>query len=117
MVGHEIGDHILIKVAKRIGNSLQSIDHISRLSGDEFAVILTGISDKEKVEWIVKEILRSIGSTMTVEGQQYSLSCSIGIANYPENAKRIDETHSKMNIAISSVKNRGGEDMHFIGPT
>lgn len=112
-MGHEVGDYILINVAKRISNSLRTSDHISRLSGDEFAVILEGLSDQDEIELVVQNIINNIQKSIYVARQYYNLSCSIGVALYPNDGDKSDEILNHTNTALTTVKERGGGEYLF----
>ncbi|HEY9577013.1 MAG TPA: diguanylate cyclase, partial [Pseudobacillus sp.] len=105
--GHEIGDFILTEAARLIKQSLRSTDLIARLGGDEFTVLLKNINNIEEVDRLAKRIQSNFQKPLTVVNQQYTLSCSIGIALFPLNGEKADELLNKADAALYAVKERG----------
>ncbi len=85
--GHETGDHLLVETAKRISRSIRKEDTVSRLAGDEFAIMLANIPDvataEETSRIIAKKILSQLRQPFEIDGREIVVSASIGIALYP----------------------------------
>jgi len=81
--GHEIGDKLLIEVAKRIASCIREEDTISRLGGDEFALLLGGIESVLYSEGILKRIHQSLSQPYLINKQTLNISASSGLAFYP----------------------------------
>lgn len=82
-LGHVIGDELLVAIAERLKHCARETDTISRLAGDEFAVIITRINQEEDVEQIAKKIIQSLSSVYSVGGYEVFITASIGINLYP----------------------------------
>ncbi|HHF0526203.1 TPA: diguanylate cyclase [Legionella anisa] len=85
--GHRIGDLLLVAVSEFLRNSIRKDDLALRLGGDEFAIILNGLNSTNSVYKIVENIQRNIANKYTLEGNEVSITASIGIAFY----RTIDE--------------------------
>lgn len=106
--GFEAGDYVLSVVAKRLKRVLEKKHPIGRLSGDEFAFLLTDITNAEHAEQIIKELQTHLEEPIEVMGQPHILSFSFGIALYPEHAKKASELAMKAEKALSITKEQGG---------
>ncbi len=94
--GRSIGDKLLQQVAERLETIFRKCDNISRLSisrvvGDEFAILLTDLSDKEQVTWTVKRLLDEINIPIIIEENTINMSSRVGISLYPTDASTADD--------------------------
>src|SRR5258708_38138617 len=85
-LGHAVGDLLLKSVADRLRAITRAEDTVERLSGDEFAVILTELRSAEDGELVARKILGALGDPHALEQHTVSGSGSIGIAVYPDDA-------------------------------
>ncbi len=93
-LGHEIGDHVLREVARRLSTSTRDSDLVGRLGGDEFAVLIEGVGDDtDGLTSIADKILRRFNDEIIVDGHTLRVSTSIGIATFsphrPESVKSL----------------------------
>ncbi|MFC5299784.1 putative bifunctional diguanylate cyclase/phosphodiesterase [Azospira restricta] len=86
-LGHQAGDELLRMVAQRILRSLRRDDIVARLGGDEFAVILKGLSARSEATQVCAKLIESIGQPFPIEGQDFFVTASIGVAFFPEDAE------------------------------
>lgn len=101
--GHEVGDFVLKIVAQRIQHIIRSYDCVFRLGGDEFAVLIQHCRQEVAIR-VADELWKSINAPMSFNADKFSISTSIGIAQYRENdtvsalVKRADDAmyHSKV---------------------
>jgi len=111
--GHEMGDLILIEVAKRIRECLRSSDVVARFGGDEFTILLSSISGAKDVEIVAQRMITLFREPVELEGHLFNLSCSIGIALYPSNGRVVDELLKRADIALYTVKEQGRNGFLF----
>ncbi len=107
MLGHELGDRLLIEVAQRIRDCVRDQDTVARLGGDEFAVILEGVSEAREVLPVIERIIRSLSEVTTVEGHSVNSSISVGVAMYPENGSDLSELLRAADLAMYQAKSSG----------
>ncbi len=107
MLGHEVGDKLLIKAAKRIRANVRDQDTVARLGGDEFAVVLEGVSEPKEVLPVIERIVDSLREVTTVDGHEVNTSTSIGIAMYPENGNNLSELLRAADLAMYQAKSSG----------
>lgn len=79
-LGHTIGDKVLMIAAKRFVRMLADADHVARIGGDEFAVILRNLSTVGKAQKVARRIFRSISQPFSLSGNRISINVNIGIA-------------------------------------
>ena len=82
--GHETGDRLLVAVAERLGAAVRkTTDAVARLSGDEFAILQTGLNDSQAALSLARKLLHSVSQPFVLEGRKVQTAASIGIAMYP----------------------------------
>ncbi|GEB73196.1 hypothetical protein PCARR_a1095 [Pseudoalteromonas carrageenovora IAM 12662] len=79
-LGHEVGDHFLIKICELIKNTVRNTDTFARLGGDEFAIFMENITHKNQVSEALKRIQTALSKPLNVDGHLLQASTSIGIA-------------------------------------
>ncbi|HET6725013.1 MAG TPA: GGDEF domain-containing protein [Gammaproteobacteria bacterium] len=82
-LGHVFGDKLLEKVARRLRGVLRQNDVLARIGGDEFAVLLTGISDRAAVKAVVEKIDAALDRPFVIEEHEYQVGVSAGYALSP----------------------------------
>ncbi len=105
-LGHLFGDQVLQEVATRLGRCLRSSDTLCRLGGDEFVIHLHD-AGRDAADGTAQRIIAAIGQPVQVGELQFSLSCSIGIALYPQDGQNLDELVRSADTAMYQVKERG----------
>ncbi|WP_428423265.1 putative bifunctional diguanylate cyclase/phosphodiesterase [Methylibium sp.] len=105
--GHAQGDLVLKAVAVRLRDALRAADTLARLGGDEFIVLVEDVAGAADCIQVVKRALASMGEPLLVSGQQIHLSCSIGVAIYPD-AGAADRLIAHADAAMYEAKRSGG---------
>jgi diguanylate cyclase (GGDEF)-like protein len=85
-LGHMAGDSLLIEIAQRIGQCVDTRDVVTRISGDAFAILLREITNTEQVCLVAQRILAAIVKPTTINGQECRVTASIGISLFPLDA-------------------------------
>ena len=115
-LGHGAGDQVLRLVAQRIRDSLDISTTISRWSGDEFLVMLPDYNALEAAK-IAHSINGSFDqSIVLLDGHELFISCSIGIAEYPQDGETIDTLVKSAETAMNVVKRQGGRNYRYFDP-
>ena len=81
--GHSLGDEVLVNVAQRLKGLLKEKDTIARIGGDEFIIMLENYEDLIYLEKTIQGILGLFESPVLAKGRSFNLTCSIGVALYP----------------------------------
>lgn len=111
-LGHAFGDRVLVEVSDRLGDCLRQIDTAARLGGDEFILLLNQV-DASGAESVARRALNSLVRPIEVDGMNFSVTCSIGIAMYPEDGSDMEELLKNADSAMYAVKQRGRSDFRF----
>ncbi len=98
--GHKAGDAVLVHVAKAISAVIRESDMAARLGGDEFVVLLGGVSNLEDTQRIRHEIQQAIARPFIFQGRDLSVTASVGVALYPDDAGQIDDLISSADEAM-----------------
>jgi diguanylate cyclase (GGDEF)-like protein/PAS domain S-box-containing protein len=116
-LGHHVGDGLLRSIASRLLNVVRNGDTVARLGGDEFVVILNGIADVEEIGKIVDQRLISlIRKPHQVDGAELNISCSVGVAVYPDDGEDIDRLMRHADVAMYQAKSSGRDNLQFFTP-
>jgi c-di-GMP phosphodiesterase Gmr len=105
--GHAIGDALLIEISKRLGMDLRESDILSRISGDEFMLLLNPIQNEAEVAEYIHFILQRLKAPFFIDESEIFASTSIGVSLYPEHGKSYDALRQNADIAMYRVKNGG----------
>ncbi len=114
-LGHMFGDQVLVEVTARLQRCLRQTDTLSRLGGDEFVIHLHE-ADRHAAEVTAQRIIEAITRPVTIDKMQFTLSCSIGIAMYPQDGATLDELIQCADTAMYQVKERGKGHYRFYQP-
>jgi diguanylate cyclase (GGDEF)-like protein len=85
-LGHSAGDQMLAIIANRITDVLRADDIVCRIGGDEFAVIIENLSEREQAGRIAGKLIDVMQTPVNLNGQDMILGASIGIVIAPDNA-------------------------------
>jgi diguanylate cyclase (GGDEF)-like protein len=108
--GHETGDKLLKIAAQRLKSSLRADDKISRIGGDEFTILLTEIKSEKDVEMIINKLKNRIAEPYQIDGQEVSISCSIGYSMDDQKEKSFKELLNQADTAMYLVKNEKNQN-------
>ncbi|MGA2539828.1 MAG: GGDEF domain-containing protein, partial [Terracidiphilus sp.] len=115
--GHAAGDRILKITAKRMQHHVRSEDCAGRLGGDEFIIILPGLSLDRNVLKVVERILRTIEEPIEIEGgARVNVTASIGLSRYPVDGSSSEALISRSDMAMYRVKGGGGNAFDLFRP-
>ncbi|MEI6544980.1 MAG: EAL domain-containing protein [Methylococcales bacterium] len=112
-LGHQVGDYLLVEVAKRITNCVSASDTVSRLGGDEFMIILSELNGHFHAETIAEKILASLNQPLKLNNELIYTSCSIGISMYPNNGNTTDDLIKNADQAMYQSKQSGRNCFSF----
>ncbi|MBK1679326.1 EAL domain-containing protein [Rhodocyclus tenuis] len=116
-LGHHIGDALLRSVARRLIDGVRAADTVSRLGGDEFVIILNGFEHTDEVmEIVYQRLIPRIRQPHDIDGAELFVSCSVGIAVYPDDAEEIDLLMRNADAAMYLAKTSGRNNAQFFTP-
>ena len=112
--GHAVGDLCLRKLADRLCTRLRASDTVARSGGEEFTVLLGGLTTTSDAELVVAELLAGVRQPFTVDGYNLEISASIGIAIYPTDGTDSQALWRAADTAMYKAKHSGGNQYLFV---
>jgi diguanylate cyclase (GGDEF)-like protein len=125
-LGHSAGDELLKKVAITLEQSIRSSDivgmghnkepgesSISRLGGDEFSILITDLTDGKHSAKIAARVIKNLSKPVLIEGHEFTISCSMGIALYPLDGKDVETLLKNADAAMYHAKDMGRNNYQF----
>jgi diguanylate cyclase (GGDEF)-like protein len=116
-LGHAAGDQLLTAVAERVRSCIRPHDLAARLGGDEFAILLHDDPQLAGALSVATRIIRSMGVTFPIEGQDLKISASIGIAASQGGVERADDLLRNADVAMYTAKQGGKNRFSVFEPT
>jgi diguanylate cyclase (GGDEF)-like protein len=113
--GHAVGDEVLKTVAARLKSSTRSTDICARVGGDEFVVIATQLDDEAQAGEVAKKLMARLTEYIAVDGKEYALGASIGVALYPQHGRNLAELVQRADKAMYQVKRTGKSGCEIFG--
>ena len=110
--GHSIGDLVLEQVGQRLKTLSRGKDVVARVGGDEFLLLLNNVGTQEGIANVAERLIQGLSHPYAAEGREVMISCSVGIAMYPDGC-----SHAKLiaraDAAMYSSKRSGGSRHTF----
>jgi diguanylate cyclase (GGDEF)-like protein/PAS domain S-box-containing protein len=105
--GHAVGDVVLREVAARLRAVVRPADTVARLGGDEFVVCCEDVGASAEAVVLAERILAALGAPYAVDGQELSLSASVGIAIAGRGTDGPDDVLRSADAAMYTAKGNG----------
>jgi diguanylate cyclase (GGDEF)-like protein/PAS domain S-box-containing protein len=115
-MGHDMGDRLLVEMAKRLSDCVRESDTVVRLGGDEFVILLTNIHKVEDISHSMQRILASVSQNCTIDHRDFVVSCSIGISMYPQDGRDPNTLLKHADSAMYEAKRAGRNNLQFYTP-
>lgn len=112
-LGHYFGDIVLKEIAGKLKRIFRETDYISRIGGDEFAVLMKNINDVNKITEKAKEILAVLNNTYQGDNGSYTITGSVGICLYPLDGINYVDIYKNADVALYHSKSRGKNTYTF----
>ncbi|MGV8894695.1 MAG: EAL domain-containing protein [Burkholderiaceae bacterium] len=114
-LGHSIGDALLVALAQRLSAGVREQDILSRLGGDEFILVLPE-TDAAGAAHIARILLEAMAKPYQIKLHELTITASIGIALYPDNAVDFESLSKCADIAMYRAKHDGRNNFCFYSP-
>ncbi len=113
-LGHDAGDDLLKQVAGRLNLCVRAGDTVSRLSGDEFVIVLAEVAQPEDAALVAEKIIASLEEPIAVMGRMITVTTSIGITVCPGiSSVDIQELMKQADLAMYETKEAGRNGYRF----
>jgi diguanylate cyclase (GGDEF)-like protein/PAS domain S-box-containing protein len=116
VLGHHAGDLLLQEVAARLSSVSGRNGLVSRLSGDEFAVMHDGVGSEEAACALAERLLEELAKPFTLLGRRLSISASIGIALFAADGRGAEELLRDADLAMYKAKSKGRRSFCLFEP-
>jgi len=112
-LGHAAGDEVLVEVAERLAQLTRRSDVVARVGGDEFLLVVTDFASDAAVSMIATRIQELFGRPFTIQGGEYWMGASIGIAMFPRDGDEPDVLIRHADLALYQAKAAGRGTFRF----
>jgi diguanylate cyclase (GGDEF)-like protein len=119
-LGHGFGDRGLVELATRVLNGVRAGDTVARFGGDEFIVLLDGVTGAQDAAYVAAKVRDAVQAPYRLDGQEVSIGASVGVGVYPIDGTSPDELVRSADTAMYREKRRastlGPESSPQAGP-
>jgi diguanylate cyclase (GGDEF)-like protein/PAS domain S-box-containing protein len=112
-LGHNAGDELLKVVAERMSGCLRAGDTVGRFGGDEFVLVLTEPDDGAAAASVLERVRETVLKSIMLGGQEVQVSCSIGVAVYPDDGADAGTLLMHADTAMYRAKELGKNNCQF----
>jgi diguanylate cyclase (GGDEF)-like protein len=105
-LGHAVGDRVLLELAQRMDGCKRADDVLARIGGDQFALLVHD-ADTAAAEAAARRVLNVVAQPCDLDGAPFTITCSIGVALFPQHGQSIDELVRHAETAMRAVKSGG----------
>jgi diguanylate cyclase (GGDEF)-like protein len=115
-LGHHAGDTLLQQMAEKLAAAVRQSDTVARLGGDEFVVVLPDMRDGQDLTPLAQKLLEIIAVPSHLEGNELSVSASIGISVFPDDGADLDTLMRNADTAMYHAKECGRNNFQYFTP-
>ena len=112
-LGHNVGDELLVDVAKRLKGCIRDRDTAARLGGDEFTLVIHDLNDANDMLSIGEKVVGVLRDPFTLAGKPQQISGSVGITIYPDDGEDVQTLLKNADIAMYKAKQAGKNRYQF----
>ena len=106
-VGHARGDQLLRGASDRIQSLIRDGDSLARVGGDEYVLLLPSVSGRQAAFDVAERVLKGMREPWTLDGREYRITISLGVAMYPTDGADADTLLRKADTAMYAAKDDG----------
>lgn len=119
--GHGVGDSMLVEVSQRLHTCVREGDTLSRFGGDEFVLLLEGLSEDRthaavQAQGVAEKVLEKLRLPYVLDGSDFHSSSSIGITLFLKHDEKIEELLKQADTAMYEAKKSGRNTLRFFDP-
>ena len=114
--GREGGDALLKEIATRLNSCVREEDSVARVGDDEFTLLIMKPSNVNDVTTVARKVLQSVAQPISVDGHQFNVTTSIGIAFYPQDGGDAESLLKNAGAALFQAKEAGRNSYQLCSP-
>jgi len=115
-LGHGVGDELLVQIATRLKSTVRQGDTVGRLSGDEFALVLSPLARPDHASLVGQKINDALATPFSIQGHTVYVSGSIGISLFPGDGTDPEQLLKNADMAMYRAKQSGRNGCQFYMP-
>ena len=112
-LGHDVGDKIIVEMARRLSACVRPGDTIARLGGDEFVLIRPDVAREDAAATMAQQLLEALSRSMTIQGHEFYPTGSIGVSMYPKDGLDSQTLLKNADTAMYRAKDAGRNNFQF----
>jgi diguanylate cyclase (GGDEF)-like protein/PAS domain S-box-containing protein len=112
-LGHDTGDVLLKALAERIKLAVRDIDTVARMGGDEFMLVLPEGTGRDAGLAVIRNVMAAIAAPLMIQSHEFHLTCSMGVAAYPNDGDDAETLAKHADIAMYKAKDLGRNSYQF----
>ena len=112
-LGHDVGDELLVEIARRLRSTVRACDVVARLGGDEFVLVLDDLPDEAHVIAAVQKLFRQLRGNFRLSDRTVYTTCSMGIGRFPKDGTDGSTLLKHADLAMYTAKANGGDSFRL----
>jgi len=112
-LGHDVGDELLVEIARRLRSTVRACDVVARLGGDEFVLVLDDLPDEAHVSAAVQKLFRQLRGNFRLSDRTVYTTCSMGISRFPKDGTDGSTLLKHADLAMYTAKANGGDSFRL----
>lgn len=107
LLGHKIGDDILLSISQKLSKTLRDGDVVARIGNDEFGIMLIDIARNEDIISVINKVRNIFALPFHIDNNELLITASMGVALFPSDGNNADELLQNADIALAKAREQG----------
>jgi diguanylate cyclase (GGDEF)-like protein/PAS domain S-box-containing protein len=116
-LGHQVGDVVLVEVARRLESLVRSEDTVARLGGDEFVILIDDVSGMEETQALAERVREVLRPRFSLPGWDYAVTASVGVAIGSASEVNVHDLLRDADTAMYVAKTSGKDSVRAFAPS